>query len=222
MGRPTKSDAQDLRTAVKAAAWKIIGTSGIEAVALRAIARDLNITAPAIYNYYPSRDELIQALVADADADLGAYLTDAHAPHLQDDPGVRFRVVCQAYRRWAVENPQRYQLFFSAPPAAVTSASISHTLEALIAILDSAQKEGGLKKDEQLVLPPGLSKLLTEWKTRITAENEYTLYLATIIWSRLHGLILNEIGGRFPPFIKDAGELYRLEVKTMITQYLSL
>jgi AcrR family transcriptional regulator len=218
MGRPVRTEPYDLGAAVKAEAWKLITEKGVEAVALRAIARSLNITAPAIYNYFPNREALLAALVEDADRNLGVYLSEAHAPHLEDDPDVQFRVVCQAYRRWAVENPQRYLLFFSLRSDPTTN--VSHTLKVLIAILNIAQKSGHLKKEAQLVLPPGLSGLLTEWKTQFGVEDEYVLYLASIVWSRLHGLILNEIGRRFPPFIKDAGELFRLEVKTMIYQYL--
>lgn len=219
MGRPVRSEPYDLGAAVKAEAWKLITEQGLEAVALRAIARSLNITAPAIYNYFPSRDDLLAALVEDADNDLGRYLSEAHTPHLQDDTSVQFRVVCQAYRRWAAENPQRYMLFFSSK--AEQEPAVSHTLKALIAILNTAQQSGSLKKDTQLVFPPGLSGLLNEWKIQFAVQDEYVLYLAFIIWSRLHGLIMNEIGRRYPPYIKDAGELFRLEVKTMISQYIS-
>ncbi|MRR29684.1 TetR/AcrR family transcriptional regulator [bacterium] len=216
MGRPIRTEPYDLGAAVKAEAWKLISEQGMEAVALRAIARALNITAPAIYNYFPSREELLAALAADADAELGRYLTDAHTPHLEDDADVQLRVVCQAYRRFAVENPQRYLLLSDSPVV-----EVSHTLVALIAILNKADGGGRLKKEEKLVLPPGLSGLLNEWKGKFGVENEYVLYLAFIMWSRLHGLILNEIGQRFPPYIKDAGELFRLEVKTMLYQYLN-
>lgn len=215
MGRPIRTEAYDLGAAIKAEAWKLITDQGVDAVALRAIARALNITAPAIYNYFPSRENLLAALAADADADLGRFLTEAHSPHLEDDADVQLRIVCQAYRRWGIENPQRYLLLSEAP-----QAEVSATLAALIEILNKADKGGRLKKEEQLVLPPGLSGLLTEWKVKFEVANEFVLYLAFIVWSRLHGLILNEIGGRYPPYIKDAGELFRLEVKTMIYQYL--
>ncbi len=219
MGRPVRSESIDLATAIKTEAWKLITEQGVQSVALRAIARSLNITAPAIYNYFPSLEDLLNSLIADADADLGRYLTEAHTPHLADDNSVQFRVVCQAYRRWAIENPSRYLLFFSAKPE--ENPQISHTLHALIGILNTAQKSGGLRKEEQLVLPPGLSGLLSEWKVKLAVEEEFVLYLAFIVWSRLHGLILNEISQRYPPYIKDSGELFRLEVKTMIYQYLS-
>ncbi|MDP3720972.1 MAG: TetR/AcrR family transcriptional regulator [Anaerolineaceae bacterium] len=220
MGRPVRTEPYDLGAAVKAEAWKLITAQGADAVALRAIARALKITAPAIYNYFASREVLLAALIADADADLGRTLTDAHSPHLEDDADVQLRVVCQAYRRWGVENPQRYLLFFALQSDS-PQTEVSPTLAALIGILNKADAGGRLKKEEKLTLPPGLSGLLSEWKVMFGVENEFVLYLAYIMWSRLHGLILNEIGRRYPPYIKDAGELFRLEVKTMIYQYLN-
>jgi AcrR family transcriptional regulator len=221
MGRPIRTEPYDLGAAIKAEAWKLISEEGIKGTGLRAIARSLNITAPAIYNYYPSLEDLLAALVEDADADLARFLSETHAPHLEDDVDVQFRIVCQAYRRWAIENPQRYLLFFSVDKAQ-ESLQVSHTLEALIYIFNLAQQNGKLKKESQLVLPPGLSTLLKEWKGKFGVQEDYVLYLAFIAWSRLHGLILNEIGRRYPPYIKDAGELFRLEVKAMTYQYFTL
>ncbi len=67
MVRPKRSKQHpDLQTAIKEVARKQIAENGAPALSLRAIARELKITAPAIYNYYPSRDDLVTALVIDA------------------------------------------------------------------------------------------------------------------------------------------------------------
>ncbi len=67
MVRPTlKKQIPNLQEAIKETAWKQIAEFGAPALSLRAIARALNITAPAIYNYFPSRDHLVTALMVDA------------------------------------------------------------------------------------------------------------------------------------------------------------
>ena len=67
MGRPTRSQQHpDLHAAIKEVARKQIAEHGAAALSLRAIARELSITAPAIYNYFPSRDDLVTALIVDA------------------------------------------------------------------------------------------------------------------------------------------------------------
>ena len=56
MVRPTrKKQIQNLQEVIKETAWSQIAREGAAALSLRAIARQLNITAPAIYNYFPSR-----------------------------------------------------------------------------------------------------------------------------------------------------------------------
>lgn len=51
-----------MQAAILETAWRQIAESGAASLSLRAIARELGITAPAIYNYYPDRDALVTAL----------------------------------------------------------------------------------------------------------------------------------------------------------------
>lgn len=57
---------------------------GLGAITLRAIARDMGMTANAVYSYFPTRDDLITALINDLYADLtdpveAAWTSDHHA-----------------------------------------------------------------------------------------------------------------------------------------------
>ncbi len=55
MVRPIKNkQIPNLQEAIKETAWKQIAEFGAPALSLRAIARELKITAPAIYNYFPA------------------------------------------------------------------------------------------------------------------------------------------------------------------------
>jgi len=72
MVRPIKKkQIPHLQEAIKETAWKQIAESGAPALSLRAIARELKITAPAIYNYFPDRDALVSALIIDAFTSFG-------------------------------------------------------------------------------------------------------------------------------------------------------
>jgi AcrR family transcriptional regulator len=84
-------------------------------LSLRAIARELDITAPAIYNYYPDRDALVTALISDAFASLGASQVDAITALPKADHAGRLVASGMAYRQWALAYPQRYQLIFGTP-----------------------------------------------------------------------------------------------------------
>ena len=64
MVRPIKrKQIPNLQEAIKDTAWKQLAEFGAPALSLRAIARELKITAPAIYNYFPNRDALVTALI---------------------------------------------------------------------------------------------------------------------------------------------------------------
>jgi AcrR family transcriptional regulator len=67
MVRPIKKNQiPNLRDAIKQTAWSQIAEYGAPSLSLRAIARELKISAPAIYNYFPDRDALVTALIIDA------------------------------------------------------------------------------------------------------------------------------------------------------------
>jgi len=84
--RPKLTDQHpDLQSAIKDTAWKQIGEKGASALSLRAIARDLNITAPAIYNYFPDRDALVTALIIDAYLSFGDWQFEARDSVPEDD-----------------------------------------------------------------------------------------------------------------------------------------
>ena len=65
MARPRRTDqinSADMPSRIKAAARRQMAEQGTAGLSLLAIARELGITAPAIYNYFPRLDDLITAL----------------------------------------------------------------------------------------------------------------------------------------------------------------
>src|SRR5215210_300073 len=78
MVRPIKTNQiPNLQDAIKETAWKQIATYGAPALSLRAIARELKISAPAIYNYFPDREALVTALIVDAYTSFGDWQLEA-------------------------------------------------------------------------------------------------------------------------------------------------
>src|SRR5512147_1369778 len=109
--RPRRAEQQpNLQEAIKETAWKQIAEFGAAALSLRAIARELNITAPAIYNYFPDRDALVTALIIDAFTSFGDWQLEARDSVSEDDTKGRLEAIGLAYRDWANTFPQRYQL----------------------------------------------------------------------------------------------------------------
>ena len=101
----TSERGNQVRAAVKRVALAQLESGGPAAVALNAIARELGVSGPALYRYFSSRDALLTALVFDAYEDLAAAL----------EPSTDLESFARAYREWALAQPHRYRLLFSAP-----------------------------------------------------------------------------------------------------------
>ena len=100
---------------IKATAWKQISEQGAASLSLRAIAREMGITAPGLYRYYKKRDALVTALLIDAFASFTQSLEAGRDTCMADDHAGRFGAICRAYFQWATQNPQRYTLLFGTP-----------------------------------------------------------------------------------------------------------
>lgn len=227
MVRPVKKkQIPNLQEAIKETAWKQIADSGASALSLRAIARELKITAPAIYNYFPSRDDLVTALIVDAYNSLGDSQEGALANLPVDDHASRLSALGLAYRQWAVTYPQRYQLIFGTPipnyhaPDEATLPPAARALAPLIHVLQSAYETGNLRAERLAALTPRLKSMLTEWQKFEGRSDAEALYLALVIWSRVHGLVMLEIGNHIPPFLENPAEIFQREIHNIVSQYL--
>lgn len=232
MARPIKKkQIPNLQEVIKEAAWNQIAREGAAALSLRAIARDLKITAPAIYNYFPSRDDLVTALIVDAFTSLGDSQKDSIKASSTNRLQARLSTLGLAYRAWALTYPQRYQLIFGTPipgyeaPADITLPAAAWALIPLIETLQELYQADKLRVENLAKLTPALKSMLAAWQEFVKESGMEVhievLYLAFVIWSRVHGLVTLELGHQAPSFITDPGEIFRREIETIQKQYLS-
>jgi AcrR family transcriptional regulator len=225
--RPKQSKQHpNLEEAIKETAWRKIEEFGASALSLRAIARELGITAPAIYNYFQRRDDLVTALIADAFTSLGEAQKETIQDLPENDLVARLSTLGLAYRDWAVAYPQRYQLIFGTPipgyeaPAEITVPAAAWSLVPLIETIQAIYAAGRLWVDRLAEMTPELKSMLEAWSQFTGGTNVEVLYTALVIWSRVHGLVALEVGNQMPSFITDPGEIYRREIKTIEKQLL--
>jgi AcrR family transcriptional regulator len=220
------SQPSDLRERIMTTAWEQIAAQGASGLSLRAIARALNITAPAIYNYFPRRDDLVTAMIIDAFCALGESQRAAIAGLPETALVERFSNLGLAYRQWAVNYPQHYQLIFGTPipgyqaPAEHTVPAAAQSLLPLIETLQALFDTGRLRVETAAPMTPELGQMVADWQASGVPAEAEVLYLALVVWSRVHGLVSIEIGEQFPAFIADPGEIFRREIKNMIYQYI--
>jgi AcrR family transcriptional regulator len=103
-----------VRDGILAAARARLTAEGPTQLSLRAVARDVGLVSSAVYRYFPSRDDLLTALlVADYD-ELGAAVEAADAG-AGPEPGRRWVAVCRAVRTWSTAHPGDFALLFGSP-----------------------------------------------------------------------------------------------------------
>lgn len=226
MVRPTrKKQIPNLQEAIKETAWKQIAEFGASALSLRAIARELKITAPAIYNYFPDRDALVTALIIDAFTSFGDWQLEARDSLPEKDPEGRMEAIGLAYRDWAHTFPQRYQLIFGTPipgyegPMEKIFPSSARSLSALVSVIEGLRVTGKLNVDDFPKVQPRYKISFDTWKTYGGNADILSLSVAMIIWARVHGIVSLEIQGNLPPFGPKGDALYRYELQSIYQQF---
>lgn len=186
---------QQVRDEVQARAWEQITEAGASALSLKAIATQMGMTAPALYRYFGSRDELLTQLILSTYQDLAELIETA--AQTGATPAARLGDIAQQLRRWAVANPQRYLLLYGtpvpgyhAPPEATALARrmFAPILAGFVALQEDSDPDD------------------RPFRRSVT------------LWTRLHGVLSLELAGHFVGMDVDADSLYRDEVRELVPQ----
>lgn len=203
MVRPKRSQQHpNLQGAIKEVAKKQIAELGAASLSLRAIARELSITAPAIYNYYASRDELVTSLIVDAYHSLAAALASA-SDAIQNNHTEAMLAGFRAYRSWALEHAAEYGLIFGTPipnyhaPMEITGPAAAESMVVLIQVIDAAYQENEISLSP---LSPALKTMLDSWSEKLGYTGPLSVINAALAsWAQLHGLVSLELFGHLAP-----------------------
>lgn len=204
---------------IKAIARRQMIDEGTGALSLRGIAREMGVTAPALYRYYPSLDDLITALLLDAFNGMADAMGVASASLPTEDYGGRLMAAMAAYRAWALDNPIDFQLAYGNPipgydaPAALTIPAASRSFQVVVDILGGAHAAGILQPPPEYVhVPPTVEAQLTLLVTRDGYPVQpVVLYIAAVGWTRIHGMVALELLDHLPPVVGDTGAFYHFE-----------
>ncbi len=165
-------------------------SEGAAALSLRAIAREMGMTAPAIYRYFPSRDDLVTALIVDAYHSLADALDEADAPFDRDDLNGRLFAIARAYRAWAFAHRAEYSLIFGTPiisyhaPYEVTKPAAYRATVPLVDVIMRAVRRADADPGQNSDMYTGLSALDDDVRHAVIAT-----------WATMHGLVSLELFG---------------------------
>lgn len=227
MVRPVKKkQIPNLQEAIKETAWKQIAEFGAPALSLRAIARELKITAPAIYNYFPDRDALVTALIIDAYTSFGDWQIEARTSVANMDFAEQLKAIGLAYRNWAHTYPQRYQLIFGTPipgyqvPSENVFASSARSISALFGVVESIRAAGKLNMTSSPIVTDEYKAYYERWQAYFKDIHNQSMYVAMVIWARVHGVVSLEIQNNLPSFGKKGDALYLFELESNANQFI--
>jgi AcrR family transcriptional regulator len=206
---------------IKTIAREQMSDRGTAGLSLRAIARQMDITAPAIYNYFPRLDDLITALIVDAFTDLAEAMERARTQNSSMSAVNQIEAVLLAYRHWAVDHPVDFQLIYGNPipgyvaPAEVTGPLARRPFIGLFQLYAQALRAGEMVvPEEYLQVPESISSYLVLWREQSGIDlPDALICLLMSGWARIHGLVMLELFQHLQPVVGDAGSLYQYEIQ---------
>ncbi|MEU3496993.1 TetR/AcrR family transcriptional regulator [Kitasatospora cineracea] len=214
---------------IKRTALESTGPGGPDAITLRAIAREMGMTANAIYGYFATRDDLVTVLIADVYTALADAVDAAWAASAQDSPAERVQGQAHAFRNWALANPEGFRLIYGdplpgyrAPDDGAAPDAARRVCIGIAALADTAwgsaeqaYGDGDFGWDD---FDPGL---LDKVRPAFPALPPAGLALALRIRGHLHGLTALEIYGHLRAQTLSPDKLFRAEL-TQLVRFLNI
>lgn len=189
-------------------------------VTLRAIARELGMTAPALYRYAASHEDLILMVALNIDGEVGQRITAAADAQAAGDSAARLVAAAVEFRQWALENREEFALVF-------TNVDVE-CLEALNSVTSVGVKFSEmlfeLWAEKQFPIPqladlePGLAEILRDPQTPadttdVPDELRGLIWVLERAWSRLYGTVTLEVFRHIDPRLVSEAHLFRAMIE---------
>jgi len=206
----------EVTAAIKEEARRRLAAEGAARLSLRAVARDLGMASSALYRYFPSRDDLLTALIIDAYDAIGA---DAEAALAKADtadtaPVDRWVAVCRAARDWAVAHPHEYALIYGTPVPGYSAPQDtvgpgSRVGLALVAVARDAHRAGRLGEPQGRPLAQPVRTDAARLAADLAPELPIPVIAALIAaWAQIFGIISFEVFGQFHGVMEARGPFF--------------
>lgn len=218
---------QQIRTVARA----LLVEHGAQGVTLRGIAREIGITAPALYRYYNSFEDLIQHVCSDICADLAGELAAGLALIPEEDTPGRVFAVCRGFRAWAIRHPREFSLVFATPAGPQATAATDPFGRIFLTVAGRVLATRTLVVPADPDVPARLLADLTLFRATLldslaetgVAVPEHVFSLGTAytmlrFWVRLYGQVALEVFGRFPFPVADAEPMFESMVAELATE----
>ncbi|GAA2323177.1 TetR/AcrR family transcriptional regulator [Nonomuraea roseoviolacea subsp. roseoviolacea] len=222
LGRRARLRAQTIAD-IKATALRHMAEGGPDAISLRAIARDLEMSGSAIYSYFDTRDALITELIDDVYTALVDHVEAARDALPADDVAGRMLAWATALRSWSLANPQGFRLIYGdpvpgyqAPPGGPAPEAAKRACLGLAGLVAAAWPYAEAVQDDDCSWEAFAPELVETVRHAFPGLPPAALALALRLWGRMHGLVALEVYGHLGPQTRRPDELYRAELRDLI------
>ena len=228
----------EVTAAIKEEARRQVAAEGATRLSLRAVARELGMVSSALYRYFPSRDDLLTALIIDAYDAIGAAAEQAlaataprpsagpdktvagkAAPGTDTsvepvDPVDRWIAVCRAARDWAVTHPHEYALIYGSPVPGYTAPDdtigpASRVGLALVAVARDAHAAGLLGAPQGRPLAEPVRADAGLLAIELAPELPIPSIAALVAaWAQVFGIVSFEVFGQFNRVVEARGPFF--------------
>ncbi|GAC1309700.1 MAG: TetR/AcrR family transcriptional regulator [Acidimicrobiales bacterium] len=200
----------ELTSEIRDVARRQLAEHGADGLSLRAVSREMGMVSSALYRYYPSREDLLTALIIDAYNAVGEAAEHAAATRPTGDAAGRWMAVGRAVRAWALAHPHEYALVYGspvpgyrAPPDTVDPAiRVTRVLGGLLS--NATAPEGPTP-----VVPAKLRRDLERVRgVSGPGVPDATVVRGLVAWTQLFGAISFELFGHFHNAVDETGVLF--------------
>ncbi|QLY31725.1 WHG domain-containing protein [Nocardia huaxiensis] len=197
---------------MKSIARATLAEEGVEAVSLRAIARELGMASGNAYSYFATREALLAALAVDIRGELARTLEQARAA--ANTPAGQVISHGRAYREWALKHPHEFRLVFSRAGQHTTDQADYELCLGIVGLAAQSAQSGPVRDYTWADMNESFVAIARD---RFPGLTPATLALGLRIWGRMHGLVTLEIDGVLGPQIADPAALYDDELESLAT-----
>jgi AcrR family transcriptional regulator len=162
-----------MREDILAAALGIVRESGIRGLTMRALGQAVGVTAPTLYDYFASKEQVLDALFLEGTNRLQARFQEAFDTL---PPGFdRLQAIGTAYRRFAYEDNEQFMLIFGRKdvnyvPGEAVRGSADKLFQMLVDAVTSAMEAGEIVEADPIAI-------------------------SVAAWAGIHGMVMLEING---------------------------
>ncbi|MUL43504.1 TetR/AcrR family transcriptional regulator [Streptomonospora sp. PA3] len=211
---------------IKEIARRHLTAHGASGVSLRAIAREMGMTAPGLYRYFTGLGDLMEALQADLFAELAAAVDAAEASVPAADTDGRLLAALRAVRAWGLANRAEFALLFGPAASQAAAAEDSPAAEAgrrfaatFVALFDQLIAEGRFTVPAEAEASPALRSQLEAF-ARLTGfsgdrASSGAIRVLLSCWVRFYGIVCMEVFQHLGFVADDMEALFEAELRDL-------